>query len=293
MNGRTDILFVVEGERLEPKVVGRMAEAYGFRCDVASVCTNIHVLYQTLKRDEGYTDAIPVLKEILGARLSSLEAGAPFPRREEKIRKTRDDIETLGRRFSSIYLVFDSELHHRSLQGEHTLAAVGRNAAELKEMLEFFNNETEQGKLYVNYPMMDSFRDCDDFFDKGYRDRLVSLDVLFGKNGYKRSIASRRLAGVHVGGLTREQLDRLVCMNVFKLNWMKNSVWGMPSYKEYAIASEQEGILGLELDMCRRLGSVAVLNTLLFFVLDYRGRDFYEGLVLPLRVEKLNALLHD
>lgn len=56
-----NILFIVEGERLEPEVIARMAEVYGLHCDITSLCTNIHILYEQLKRDEGYSDVIPVL----------------------------------------------------------------------------------------------------------------------------------------------------------------------------------------------------------------------------------------
>ena len=48
MSEKPNILFIVEGERLEPEVINRMAEVYGLRCDISSVCTNIHILYQQL-----------------------------------------------------------------------------------------------------------------------------------------------------------------------------------------------------------------------------------------------------
>ena len=72
MIGLSNILFIVEGERLEPEVINRMAEVYGLRCDISSVCTNIHILYQQLKQDDGYSDVIPVLRDILRSRLVSI-----------------------------------------------------------------------------------------------------------------------------------------------------------------------------------------------------------------------------
>ena len=79
MSGLPNILFIVESERLEPEVINRMAEVYGLRCDISSVCTNIHILYQQLKQDDGYSDVVPVLRDILWSRLVSLEA-LPFVR---------------------------------------------------------------------------------------------------------------------------------------------------------------------------------------------------------------------
>jgi hypothetical protein len=284
MSEKPNILFIVEGERLEPEVINRMAEVYGLRCDISSVCTNIHILYQQLKQDDGYSDVIPVLQEILRSRLASLETLTPSAELKRKIARTRDDLAKLNHTFASFYLVFDSELHHRSNDSLAPLDVIENNVAELKEMLEFFDNETDQGKLYVNYPMMESYRDCDDFFDASYRDRLVSLDILFGgtpSKGYKSLVASRRLANVRNQHISQEQFNRLTCMNVFKLNWMKNHLWQKPNYDDFLKIAQQESILELEHDSCRSLNAVAVLNTLLFFIIDYKGQVLYENEICP------------
>ena len=284
MSEKTNILFIVEGERLEPEVINRMAEVYGLRCDISSVCTNIHILYHQLKQDDGYSDVIPVLREILRSRLASLEKLSPSSEQKHKISRTQEDLAKLERSFASVYLVFDSELQHRSNDTLAPLDVIEKNFAKLKEMLEFFDNETDQGKLYVNYPMMESYRDCDNFFDEGYRDRLVSLDILFGRTpakGYKSLVASRKLANIRNRHISQEQFNRLTCMNVFKLNWMKHHLWQKPNYDEFLKISRQENILELEHYSCRSLNAVAVLNTLLFFIIDYKGRDFYDSDVQP------------
>ena len=240
MSGQPNILFIVEGERLEPEVISRMGEVYGLRCDITSVCTNIHILYQQLKKDEGYSDVIAVLREILRLRLASLASLKTSKEQQRRILRTQEDLAKLERPFASVYLVFDSELHHRSNDTLAPLEVIENNVAELKEMLEFFDNETDQGKLYVNYPMMESYRDCDDFFDDGYKDRLVSLDVLFGRTpakGYKSLVASRRLANVRSRQIFATQFNRLTCMNVFKLNWMKNRSWSKPPYDDFLFQS--------------------------------------------------------
>lgn len=284
MSEKSNILFIVEGERLEPEVINRMAEVYGLRCDISSVCTNIHILYHHLKQDDGYSDVIPVLREILRSRLGSLEKRSPSSEQKRKICRTQEDMAKLERSFASVYLVFDSELHHRSNDTLAPLDIIDINVADLKEMLEFFDSETNQGKLYVNYPMMESYRDCDDFFDSGYRDRLVSLDILFGRTpamGYKSLVASRRLANVRNQHISQKQFNRLTCMNVFKLNWMKNHTWLKPNYDNFLKIAQQERILELEHDFCRSHNAVAVLNSLLFFIIDYKGRVFFDQEICP------------
>lgn len=54
-------------------------------------------------------------------------------------------------------------------------------------MAEYFVDETDPsvGKLYINYPMMESYRDCDDFFDENYKSTMVSLPAILS---YKKDV---------------------------------------------------------------------------------------------------------
>lgn len=49
--------------------------------------------------------------------------------------------------FSEIYLIFDFDCQAPQYDDE-----------KLQIMLDFFDNETEHGKLYINYPMIESFK---------------------------------------------------------------------------------------------------------------------------------------
>ena len=113
-------------------------------------------------------------------------------------------MEKLNGKFAYRYLVFDSELQHGeggvSLPREKQIE---KNCNKLKNMLEFFNNESDQGKLYVNYPMMESYRDCDAFFDEGYKDRTVALDLL---SKYKEQVGKRKLSKVHTDKIDKEDI---------------------------------------------------------------------------------------
>ncbi len=40
MSVKPNILFIVEGERLESEVINHMTEVYGLRCDISSVCAD-------------------------------------------------------------------------------------------------------------------------------------------------------------------------------------------------------------------------------------------------------------
>ena len=176
-----NILFIVEGEDLEPKFVKQMAELYNLDCKITSVRTNIHNLYSQLKDGDGFLDVKIVLKEILQKSINSLSSQKQTIQLQKKIKQIATDIDNLDQSFESIYLIFDSELHDSVHSQISYKEDIQKNYNHLKEMIDFFNNETENGKLYVNYPMMESYKDCDDFFDEQYQNREVSLKTLFSR----------------------------------------------------------------------------------------------------------------
>ena len=67
-----NILFIVEGEDLEPKFIKQMSKLYNLDCKITSVRTNIHNLYSQLKAGDGFLDVKIVLKEILQKSIDSL-----------------------------------------------------------------------------------------------------------------------------------------------------------------------------------------------------------------------------
>ncbi len=95
-------------------------------------------------------------------------------------------------------------------------------------MTDYFVDETDPtvGKLYVNYPMMESYRDCDDFFDPGYAERKVALEDM---SSCKSLVATRKLCRVHAKSFTRNQFSLLILQNLYKLNKIHHESWRVPS----------------------------------------------------------------
>ena len=279
MNDGPNILFIVEGKKLEPEIIERMIHVYGLKCVITSVCTNIHAIYQTLKKDDGFSDIIPVLKEFFIEEIEKLESGVLKKGQRDQLDQAKTDLKKLNGKFAYRYLVFDSELQHGEFDASVSREEqIEKNCNELKDMLEFFNNESDQGKLYVNYPMMESYRDCDAFFDEGYKDRMVALDVLFAGK-YKEQVGKRKLSNVRTEKIGKEDFDQLIRMNVFKLNRISTENWMRMKYDDFIVHSDQQSILSAEQNFMAKENAIAILNTLLFFTLDYYGRDFYNTMM--------------
>lgn len=93
------------------------------------------MLWKQIQKDEYETDLIELIREYNKDAAEKLKG------------YSRDD-------FSEIYLFFDYDGHNCNLS-----ATDPDGTAVLGEMLETFDNETELGKLYINYPMVEAIRD--------------------------------------------------------------------------------------------------------------------------------------
>lgn len=131
------IAFIVEGESREPQFIDNMKKVFfgkgNFMTITLPVGENIYMLWQTLKNDDFEIDIIDIVREKSAISATQLDG------------HTRED-------FAEIYLFFDYDAHH--IRSQDLV-----ESDVLEEMLKTFYNETENGKLYISYPMCESLRD--------------------------------------------------------------------------------------------------------------------------------------
>ena len=129
--------FIVEGAAREPQIIDNISKVFfshgNFKIITLPAGENIYMLWKQLKADDFDTDIIEVLRENSDDISKQLDG------------LTRDD-------FSEVYLLFDYDTHQTNLGRKDDVDAVA-------QMLESFDNETENGKLYISYPMVEALRD--------------------------------------------------------------------------------------------------------------------------------------
>ncbi len=129
--------FIVEGEAREPQVIDNISKVFfshkNFKIITLPAGENIYMLWKRLKADDFDTDIIEVLRE------SNKEIS------KQLLGLSRDD-------FSEVYLFFDYDAHQTNL-------GKADDGNVIDQMLESFDNETENGKLYISYPMVEALRD--------------------------------------------------------------------------------------------------------------------------------------
>ena len=131
MNTNNCILMIFEGEKTEKVIFDSLKQYFLNENDKTIVygfhCSEIYSLYNKLKRD------------------SDLEL---FYLLKDKLKDRNEELQSIEfKNVSEMYLFFDYDGHAPTAKHEI-----------LEEMLEIFDNETEQGKLYISYPMVEAIR---------------------------------------------------------------------------------------------------------------------------------------
>ena len=135
------VLFVLEGEQPEGNIVARLQKAFpeelaDLSSDLVKIVfsSNIYSLYGKLKDDEGFLDVVEVLKE----------------QHKEDVELQDLDRESV----SQVFLFFNLDIHGLA-------QSIEQSCEQLDELLNFFDNETENGKLFLSYPMVEVVNICD------------------------------------------------------------------------------------------------------------------------------------
>lgn len=167
------ILFIFEGTKREPALYKTMEHLFFPKDSQRIICSfgnNIYNLYKKMRpADSDETDftkdVVSVLKETL----------------KDKPENPLKDIERVSD-ISEVYLFFDYDGHNQNKDKTLTQDELNK---QLQELLSFFDDETENGKLYINYPMVESIRYTKELPDSDYNSYTVKLSEI---SDFKRTV---------------------------------------------------------------------------------------------------------
>lgn len=227
------ILFVFEGERTEKLIINSLTKFFVNENTTVqfAFCADIYQLYNKLYNDDDL-DTFSILKK--RPQNGSILDGY-----------SRND-------FAEIYLFFDYDGH-----------ATNANDDTIKSMLGFFNEETEFGKLYMSYPMVESIKHIPNEID------FMNLKVEAKVNiKYKKQVdneADNRLK--NFGSYSKMNWIYVIESHLKKMNFVVNNKFLIPS-----VLISQINIFTNQLKKFISVDStIAVLSGFPSFVFDYYG----------------------
>ncbi len=263
MNNGGYKLIIVEGEDRE-KDLFESLENFFFKKDKLKYINlpakqNIYMLWNILKQDEFQTDMVEILRENVdgaGELLNGI---------------SRDDID-------EIFLFFDFDVHQDNIP-KRVLEEMSAGDI-IKQLLAVFNNETEFGKLYISYPMIEAIRDLSLKGCHTYSSRCTiknnELTNYKNKSGENNPLGDVR------------KYNREVWQNIFEAFAMRISclfsLTKVISFEKYRNIVEP---LNIYIIQEKRFlpDETFILSAIPEFILDYFKKNFWRSLV---KVSKLH-----
>lgn len=245
-------LFIVEGEDRDYRFVEEMKRCffkgrYETRTIAIPASQNIYMLYNQLREEEYEIDVVELLRDTV-------------PSAEDVLKDvSRQDID-------EVFLFFDYDAHQNNLKHSES-----DDEDVLREMLDFFDNETENGKLYVSYPMVEALYDYMDESCEAFSDCFVSMKEL---SEYKKvSGKDNPMAGRHMQieewkTVLKVFVQRISCL--FGLETI--------SFEKYRKMISPCSIYDREYMLAESEEKVFVLSPFGEFLFDYFKIDFWNSM---------------
>lgn len=89
----------------------------------------------------------------------------------------------------------------------------------LKKLQSIYNESTELGQLYINYPMLESYCDFRYLGDYSFLDETVELGDVKG-SAYKELVASKNQSMVNIKQLNGKTVAAILAMHISKIQYL-------------------------------------------------------------------------
>lgn len=229
----SNILFIFEGPKTEKSITDNLTKFFVNENTVitCAYCTTIYKMYADISEDE-YLDTFSLVKDI------------------EVNKETLKDFRRSD--FAQIYMFFDYDGHAKNASDK-----------KLNDLLKFFNEETEKGKLYISYPMVEALKHIESF--DTFKDLKVACKDF---ESYKKIVGDNCLEcfkHFHLYNLNTWKI--LIDAHLKKMNEVVNNSFEFPS-----VIIDQLTIFNKQIEKHINVDkTVAVLSAFPTFLLDYYG----------------------
>lgn len=238
----SNILFILEGQDTEKKITENLTKYFIKENSVVhcAYCSDLYLLYKEISEDTDL-DIFVLLKEI--------------PTNKTKLSKyNRND-------FSEIYMFFDYDGHATMADDNKVI-----------KVLNFFNEETTSGKLFISYPMVESLKHFSPKID--FKELKVKA---------KENIKYKQIVGYEaknelkqITKYTKKIWIQLIELHLKKVNFITNEDYSLPMEN-----ISQDDIFSNQLDKyINNDSTVAILSSFPVFLFEYYGYGYISRLLL-------------
>ncbi len=246
VNNSSNILFIVEGEADEGKLLRKLNKIIDTKnaYSIYAFKTTIHEMYDIyleLKDDDSFT-----LQGLL-----------------KEYSDSNTDRSTLSNRFKSVYMIFDFDPHYQKYSPKI-----------INEMFEFFNDSREFGKLYLNYPMIQSYRHMSKMPDPDFKESKVT---------HSECLRYKQIVGDESDYTDLNKYSFVTIINFIyhhysKLNYIIKGTYECGSKDEYLKESNEKLklLLKIQTELFDSEDHVFIISSSIFYILDLLPDTFFK-----------------
>lgn len=237
-----NILFIVEGEKQDPALMEHLLETYigerDLEYQMSSYGTCIYDLYDKVFKDNDDEEDIDLL-----LTLKSRE-------------KDEDKKKIFDKDYTDIVLIFDLDPHDGRYDKE-----------KIRKMQRYFNDTTDKGKLYINYPMVEAFKHTETKNRVKESFKEIKANVSDLKNYKQRVIDEGRY--LKYPSYTKDTCDKIIIRNIKKGRYIIGKNYDDDITEKEYLDMDLMSILNKQIEMIEKDNSVFVLCTCAFFIADF------------------------
>lgn len=233
------VLIIVEGAKQEVQLVKALFAAYSLDAEyrVYSYETNIYELFERMFM----SGEAPENLSLMGVL---------------KERAKPQDRHLFDEDYSDVLLIFDFDPQDNRFSAER-----------LGEMLAYFDESTDEGKLYVNYPMVEACKDFGSTDDGSYIDRKVPFSDLAR---YKTMVSSASPYQSFARDYDRDVFDAFIVLTATKACKIAGLIANSPVALSRAFRElDSCKILETQNELLAESDQIWVLGTCLLLIPDY------------------------
>ncbi len=249
------ILTIVEGEKVEKQILDNIDKLYfsmeNKNVKILPYCNNIYNLYKKLQKDDDL-DIVGIVKEELNNKNY----------RNKVYQESLDIINNVyNDNISEIYLFFDYDKHDTNSDDNI-----------IKEMLSFFDNETEKGKLYISYPMVEALK----HIKKEKMEECIYINPTKDGKNYKK-IVSKNSNYNRIDQLNKKDWNKISLFNIVKLenNLFDNNI-NLLNKSVYNKHINQIKIFNKQIKKNKEEEKIVILSAFPLFLIEYFKSEFYD-----------------
>ena len=231
----------MEGARKELKLINKLKELFlPQEITITSYGTSLYQLYNKLEEYcEFNFEDLDVLLAL-------------------KAHETDDEKKAIfDEKYTDVLLIFDFDPQDN-----------GFDIAKISKLMNHFNDSTEHGKLYINYPMVESFYHLSKVkeiqVDENFANNKFTLKELQEHKYKSRAISEG--TDLDIGRMSKEMVENIMCQQACKANYILEE-----KYQVLYDYSQEKMLMILEKQnkLLEQTGEAYVLNTCSFFVLEF------------------------